>query len=137
MSFSEFLTDMFELEEERATALAELVGEGEFLKNHLQLENLLGLNNADDIVRNGVALSYGGVVFNEYFSIAREVNGRMSHEVDKSNVAAFYSIDALKNYLKGPEEEGCDFSGIEFYRFHLMNSRFDILILLLKMGNYV
>jgi len=121
MSFAEFLVEMFGIERERAQTVAQVIVEDEFLKNHSQLEILLGLDNAGAIIREGDVVSYAGTVFAEYLPLAREVYGKMGSVIDEAEISVFYATEALRIYLEGRKEEGIDFSKVEFFRYHLFN----------------
>ncbi len=117
MSFAEFLMEMFGIEKRRA----ETVEEDEFLRNFSQLESLFDSDTVEEIVKSGKVIDYSGTFFSQYLSLAREVVGKMGNTVDNSKIPVYYSIETLKSYLEGPKEEKIDFSGVEFFRYHLFD----------------
>ena len=118
MSLTDLLTDLG-MEEEKAKEYSVRWDETDFDNLFVQLECLVGFDNAVKIISEGSVLDYRNGHLDTYMNMVRLVSGQMSNRVSEENIGIFYSLDSLNSHVDGSsEEDRIDLSGVNlgFYR---------------------
>ena len=96
----EYLARGYKIDFMRARNIARRITFDQFGASFDTLSELIGENNADDVVVNGNFLTYRNGSMQDYLSLARECAGRMD-EITRNGISLFYTRRGMRNHLSG------------------------------------
>ena len=97
----DYLTSEVGIKPKRANEVAGKLTFTEFVESYGPLEELLGKEDANVIIKTGEFLDYSADQLRTYFRLANlAINNMLESEVPENEVGVFKSIDSLSKYLK-------------------------------------